>query len=70
MYDRRASGNMAKQIQKEFEDVFMGIRCFKGMFSLKVEPDNKPYQVSMKCVAYALRKLFKEELEIFKDKTS
>ena len=34
------------------------------MFSLQVKPDSKPYQVSPKHVAYALQKLFKEELEI------
>ena len=61
--DERASANITKQIQKEFEEVFMGIGCFEGMFSLHVKPDNKPYQVPSRHVAYALQKLFKEGLE-------
>ena len=33
------------------------------MFSVQVKPDHKPYQVPPRCVAYALQKPFKEELE-------
>ena len=33
------------------------------MFSLLVKLDSKPYQVPLRCVAYALQKPFKEELE-------
>ena len=45
MDDKRASANMTRQIQKEFENIFMGIGCFEGTFSLQVKPDSKPYQV-------------------------
>ena len=30
--DKRASANITRQIQKEFEDVFLGIGCFGGTF--------------------------------------
>ena len=63
MDHKTAITNITSQIQKEFEDVFMGIRCFEGTFSLQVKPDSKPYQVPPSCVAYALQKQFKEELE-------
>ena len=42
--NKRASANITRQIPKEFEDVFMGMGCFKGMFLLQVKPDSKPYQ--------------------------
>ena len=46
-----------------FGDVFNGIGYFKGTFSLQLKPDSKLYQVPPRCVAYALQKPFKEELE-------
>ena len=46
-----------------FKDVFNGIGCFDGMFSLQLKPGSKPYQVPPRHVAYALQKPFKEELE-------
>ena len=33
------------------------------MFSLQLKPNSKPYQAPPRCVAYALQKPFKEELE-------
>ena len=42
---------------------FDGIGCFKGIFSLQLKPDSKTYQVPLRCVAYALQKPFKEELD-------
>ena len=57
--DKRASANITKQIQKEFEEVNTGIGCFEGMFPLQVKPDSKSYQA--RCVTYALQKLVKEE---------
>ena len=41
----------------------MGIGYFEGTFSLQVKPESEPYQVPQQHVAYALQKLFKEELE-------
>ena len=54
---------MTKGIHEKFGDMFNGIGCFKGTFSLQLKPDSKPYQVPPRCMAYALQKLFKEELE-------
>ena len=51
------------KIHNTFGDVFNGIGCFEGTFSLQLKPDSKPYQVPERCVAYALQKMFKEELE-------
>ena len=51
------------KIHNTFGDVFNGIGCFKGTFSLQLKPDSKLYQAPPRCVAYALQKLFKEELE-------
>ena len=45
--DKRASTNITRQIQKEFGEIFIGIWCFEGMFSLQVKPDSKPYQVPL-----------------------
>ena len=61
--DKKASTEIRKQLHKEFEDVFTGIGCFDGTFSLQVKQDSKPYQASPRHVAYALQKPFKEELE-------
>ena len=41
-------------------DVFNGIGCLDGTFSLQVKLDSRPYQVPMRCIAYALQKPFKE----------
>ena len=54
---------MTQRIHEKFEDMFNGIGCFKGTFSLQLKLDSKPYQVPPRHVAYALQKLFKEELE-------
>ena len=43
-----------------FHNVFNGIGCFKGTFSLQLKPDSKPYQVPPRHVAFVLQKLFKE----------
>ena len=61
--DKRKSSAMIQKIHETFGNVFNGIGCFKGTFSLQLMPDSKPYQVPPRCVAYALQKTFKEELE-------
>ena len=33
-----------QQPERDFKDVFTGIGCFDGMFSLLVKQDSKPYQ--------------------------
>ena len=52
-----------QKIHDVFGNVFNGIGCFKGTFSLQLKPDSKPYQASPRHVAYVLQKPFKEELE-------
>ena len=54
---------MMQKIHKTFGNILNGIRCFEGTFSLQLKPDSKPYQAPPRHVAYALQKLFKEELE-------
>ena len=61
--DKKASTEITKQLKKEYEDVFTGIGCFDWMFSLQVKLDSKPYQALPRHIAYALQKLFKEEME-------
>ena len=61
--DTRGSTDITQQLQKEFKDVFNGIGCFNGTFSLQVKPYSKPYWTPPRCVAYALQWPFKEELE-------
>ena len=61
--DKRKSIKLMQKIHNTFGDVFNGIGCFKGTFSLQLKPDSKPYQAPPRHVAYVLQKLFKEELE-------
>ena len=58
--DKRLSTAITQQLQREFKDVFNGIRCFNGKFSLQVKPDSKQYQAPPRCVTYALQQPFKE----------
>ena len=44
--DKRVSAEIIQQLQRDFKDVFTGIGCFDGTFSLQVKLDSKPYQVS------------------------
>ena len=59
----KRSADTTQQLHKEYEDVFNGIQCFDGTFSLQLMPDSMPYQVPPRCMAYAPQKPFKEELE-------
>ena len=61
--NKRDSAVMIKKVHDEFHDVFNGIGCFKGTFSLQIKPDSKPYQAPPSHVAYALQKPLQEELE-------
>ena len=60
--DKRESDAMTQKIHNTYGNVFNGIRCFEGTFSLQLKPDSKPYQAPPRHMAYALQKLFKEEL--------
>ena len=59
--DKKKSAGITEQLQRDFEDVFNGIGCFDGTFSLQLKLDCKPYQVPLRCVA--LQKPFEEELK-------
>ena len=61
--DKRKSIKLMQEIHNTFGNVFNGIWCFKGTFSLQLKPDSKPYQAPPRFVAYASQKPFKEELE-------
>ena len=41
--DKRMNAEITQQLQKDFEDVFNGIGCFDGTFSLQLKPGSKPY---------------------------
>ena len=57
------SVKLTRQLQREFEEVLNGIRCFDGTFSLQVKPNSKLYQAPIQWVAYALQKAFEKELK-------
>ena len=61
--DKRKSSKLMWEIHNTYGDVFNGIGCFEGTFSLQVKLDSKLYQVPLRCVPCALQKPFKEELE-------
>ena len=65
--DKRRSSTMRQSIHTRFGEVFNGIGCFKGTFSLQFKPDSKPYQAPSRCVAYGLQKPFKEELKCLQE---
>ena len=61
--DKMKSIKLTQRVHNVFGNVFNGIGCFKGTFSLQLKPDSKPYQAPPRHVAYMLQKLFKEELD-------
>ena len=63
MQIKEKSSDLLQKIHNTFGDVFNGIGCLKGTFSLQLKPDSRPYQVPPWHVAYTLQKLFKEELD-------
>ena len=62
--DKKKSAEITEQLQRDFEDVFNGIDCFDGTFSLLLKPNSKPYQAPPRCMVYYLQKPFKEELKM------
>ena len=61
--DKRKSTELTQQLHKEFDNVFNGIGCFDGTFSLQLKPDSRPYQAPPRHVAYVLQNLVKDELD-------
>ena len=54
---------LTQQIHKEFNNVFNGIGCFEGTFSLQLKLDSRPYEATPRHVEYALQKPFKDKLD-------
>ena len=61
--DKRKSSEMMQIVHYKFGDVFNGIGCFEGTFSLQLRPNSRPYQAPSRHVAYVLQNPFKEELK-------
>ena len=61
--DKRKSIELTQKIHNMFDNVFNGIGCFEGTFSLQLKPDSKPYQAPLRRVAHVPQKPFKEELD-------
>ena len=59
--DLKAIAKLEDSIYKEFAAVFSGIGCFKGAFSLQVKEYKKPYQASLRHMAYILQESPKKE---------
>ena len=53
--DRQARAEETIKIHQEYGNVFTGIGCSIGFFSLQFK-DMKPYQGPMRCVTYVLQK--------------
>ena len=51
----------------DYSGIFTGTWCFKGIFSLQIKDDTKPYQAPPRCVAYVLQEPFIKELERLKE---
>ena len=41
--NKKRSAETTQQVHKEFKDVFNGIVCFDGTFSLQIKLDSKPF---------------------------
>ena len=61
--DKSKSNTMTQRIHETYGEIFNGIGCFEGTFSLQLKPDSQPYQVPPRHVACALQKPFKKELQ-------
>ena len=46
----------------DYSDVFKGIGCLKGTSLLHIKDDAKPYQATMRYVAYAIQEPLRKEL--------
>ena len=59
--NKRQNIELTQKIHNVFDNVFNGIGYFKGILSLQLKPDSKPYQVPLRHVAYVLQKPFRNE---------
>ena len=60
---KEPSKAITKRIHNEFNYLFSGIGCFRGIFSFQVKDGSHLYQAPPRRIAYALQKPLKEELE-------
>ena len=60
--DKRASEVLTNKIHNEFSDVFSGIGCIEGSFTLQGKEISQQYHVPSRRVAYTLQEALKEEL--------
>ena len=61
--DKRASQVLMQKMHNKFSDIFSGIWCFEGTFSLQVKDDSWSYQAPLRRVAYILQEPLMEELD-------
>ena len=66
-FNRATGAKTTMKIHNKFSDVFTGILCFKGTFSLKIKEDTQPYQVLPRDVTYALQEPFTKSHKIYKN---
>ena len=55
----RKSVEIVEQLQRDLADVFNGMGCFDGTFSLQLKPDSKPFQVPQD--TWCIQQPFEEE---------
>ena len=61
--DRMVNAKITHLMHDELKNFLSGLGCSEDTFPLQVKENSKPYQVPLRCVAYVLKKPFKEELE-------
>ena len=65
--DRVASAKTMQIMHYDYRNLFTGIRCFKGIFSMQIKDDVKPYQAPPKHIAYSLQEVLLKELKMLQD---
>ena len=53
--NKAASAETTQTIHNEYSDIYAGIVCFRGTFSLHVKDDVRHCQMLPRCIAYALQ---------------
>ena len=61
--DMKAAAELIKSIHDEFKDVFTGMGCLKGTFSLQIREEIKPYLACPRHIVYGLHKLVNDNLD-------
>ena len=58
-----ANTTITQELHSKYNDVFTGIVCLKGTFSLQVTEGANPYQVPTRCMVYVLHGTLKKEFD-------